>query len=474
MVRSVQTTNNPQFNPKGVQDFIIELEVYNGNVYDISPLVTELSIYESIFNSFLYGEAVIVDNSEMLATYPIIGQERFRVRWLRDDEPVEKEFFVIGVFDVAQRNNATGTFGLNLTSEKQMRNSVSLFSKSYRGRGDEIISSVYKEFLDVEIEVDIESKTAHSLVFPYLKPLAAVDMVRKNILAEDNTPFFVYEKFYDDSNRESTVLSSYGTMYEKEPIRTIRPQVSGNVDERGQIYSFKLVKGYDTLTQLSKGAFASSTITVDPTSNKVEIYDFTYRKHAPAIANDGMSTFYGFDPSDYHRGLGAGELVHQLYETNLVYTLKNEYSFTNSDTSQRADGVPPPNLNSLNPLDRSIINSYLTRLQTNTAVFVHMDSVAYDNTIEGRGFGVGETVDVEFPRFSPKLDDGEDALDRVNSGKYIVSAVRHYIKANEYTMAIELIRDGIGEEAQLYANSSDSIVDREPREREQIYEPTNE
>jgi len=474
MVRSAKTTDNTQFNPKGVQNFTIELEVYNGNVYDISPLVTELSIYESIYNSFLYGEAVIVDNSEMLATFPIIGQERLVIRWSRDDELVEKEFFVIGVFDVAQRNNATGTFGINLTSEKQMRNSVSLFSKSYRGRGDEIITSLYKEFLDTQVQVDVEAKTAHSVVFPYIKPLAAIDMVRKNILAEDDTPFFIYEKFYDDPGRESTVLSSYKTMYEKRPLRKIRPQVSGNVDERGQIYNFKLVKGYDTLSQISNGAFASSTITVDPTSNKVEIYDFTFRKHAPAIANDGMSTFYGFEPSDYHRGLEAGELVHQLYETNLVYTLKNEYSFTNSDTDQRADGVPPPNLNSLNPLDRSIINSYMNRLRSNTSVFVHMDSVAYEGTDNRRGFGVGETVSVDFPRFSPKLEEGEEGLDKVNSGKYIISALRHYIKANEYTMTLELIRDGIGEDANLYTNESDSIVDREPREREQIYEPTNE
>jgi hypothetical protein len=273
-------SERPQFNPKSLEQFEIVLTTYNGNVIDISPLVTEVSIFETIYNSFLYGEIVVVDNSAMLSQFPIIGQEKIRFSWFRDEERVEKEFYAVGVFDVKQNLPAVGTYGITITSEKQMRNAISLFSKSYRGRGDEIISDVYREFLDVDIEVDAESKTAHSIVFPYIKPLAACDMVRKNILAEDGTPFFVFEKFYDDPGRESTVLSSYGQLYGQDPIRQIQPQVGGNVEERGQIYNFQIMKAYDTLEQLSKGAYASSTITVDPSANRVEIFDFSFRKHA--------------------------------------------------------------------------------------------------------------------------------------------------------------------------------------------------
>jgi len=471
-------SERPQFNPKSLEQFEIVLTTYNGNETDISPLVTEVSIFETIYNSFLYGEIVVVDNSAMLSQFPIIGQEKIRFSWFRDEERVEKEFYAVGVFDVKQNLPAVGTYGITITSEKQMRNAISLFSKSYRGRGDEIISDVYREFLDVDIEVDAESKTAHSIVFPYIKPLAACDMVRKNILAEDGTPFFIFEKFYDDPGRESTVLSSYGQLYGQDPIRQIQPQVGGNVEERGQIYNFQIMKAYDTLEQLSKGAYASSTITVDPSANRVEIFDFNFRKHAEPIAKDPIAVDFGFTPSEYHLGLLGESIsnatipVHKLYETNLTYTLKNVYAFADETTTREGENLPPPTLGSLEPLDKSIVSSYLTRLAANTSVMLHMDSIAYNET-DGSGFGVGKTVELDLPKFAPKLDENDGPRDLVNSGKYLISAVRHYISGNEYTMSVELIRDGIGEEAELYVGDVPE-VDREPREREQIYEPINE
>lgn len=472
----MRASDRSQINPKSLEDFSIFITVYNGNEYDISALITEVSIFESIYNSFLYGEVIILDNSAMLSKLPIIGQERIKFAWFRDEERVEKEFFVVGVFDAKQNLPGVGSYGLTITSEKQMRNAISLFSKSYRGRGDEIIQAVYQEFLDVDIEVDAESKTAHSIVFPYIKPLAACDMVRKNILAEDGTPFFIFEKFYDDPGRESTVLTSYGQMYEQEPLRQIQPEIGGDVDKRGQIYNYQIMRAYDTLEQLTKGAFASSTITVDPMANRVEIFDFNFRKHAEPIAKDNISVDFGFSPSEYHRGL-IGEAtpddtipVHKLYETNLTYTLKNIYAFANEDTTREGENLNPPTLGSLNPLDRSIVNSYDTRLKNNTSVMIHMDSVAYEGTDSQQGFGVGKTVSVDFPKFAPKLEDDTGVRDLVNSGKYLISAVRHYISGNEYTMTLELIRDGMGADAELYPTGVPEI-DREPREREQIYEP---
>jgi len=88
------------------------------------------------------------------------------------------------------------------------------------------------------------------------------------------------------------------------------------------------------------------------------------------------------------------------------------------------------------------------RRHATTVVKVYMDSIAYtlDND---EPFTVGQTVTYNLVRFKPRLSNDEEQLDLVNSGKYIVSAIRHYIKDAEYRMSVELIRDGIGEKAQL-------------------------
>jgi hypothetical protein len=58
-------------------------------------------------------------------------------------------------------------------------------------------------------------------------------------------------------------------------------------------------------------------------------------------------------------------------------------------------------------------------------------------------------VNYNITHFSPNLENNNDLIDEVNSGKYIVASLRHYIKNGEYTMSAELIRDGIGEDADL-------------------------
>jgi len=96
---------------------------------------------------------------------------------------------------------------------------VNLFSRAYTGRGEEIIKGVYDEYLNDDLEILINAKTSHNVVFPYLKPMQAIDMVRQNVLAEDDSPMYVFETLYQDRPR----LDSFRHMLEEEPILTLEP-----------------------------------------------------------------------------------------------------------------------------------------------------------------------------------------------------------------------------------------------------------
>jgi hypothetical protein len=90
-----------------------------------------------------------------------------------------------------------------------------------------------------------------------------------------------------------------------------------------------------------------------------------------------------------------------------------------------------------------------------------MDSIAY--TLDtGEPFGAGKTVDYVLPHFSPSLTSDDRQIDEVNSGKYIIASLRHYIKDGEYTMSVELIRDGVGDDANLELQFEKSSRSSEP------------
>lgn len=430
-----------QQTPKTITGLKVTVQKYNGQLVDIAHNITEISIYESIYTSFLYGEIIIVDNSAMVSTFPFVGQEQVLIEWDRDGRHMKKKFYITDIFDVKQQLEGVGSYGLSITSEKQMRNAISLFSKAYRGSGDEIIQKIHDEYLKGEkLDVKVKAKTSHTVVFPYMKPIQAIDMIRKRVLAQDGTPMFVYESLYG----EKPVLNSLKAMLESEPVFDIRPLKSANTNEtgassrdlskfKGQVYEALITRGFDTLNMITKGAFASTAFVIDISTKEALKTEFSFKDHAPPIAKNWVTEFFEFD----------NVRIYNQYNTTGYVVHENKLSFCND-----SGDLEFPNISTLNERDYLALVSYTARLNTvNLAIF--MNSVP--------DLEVGKTVTYTQPRFSAKLNPNEDANDKVHSGKYLIGAIRHYVKNLEYTMSIELIRDGMGAEADFYPNGEPNL-----------------
>lgn len=421
--------------PSGIGNLRVGIITHDSEFFDISDNIIEISFYESIYYAFIHGSMSVLDNSMMLADLPFAGQERAVIQWMRDDRLLSKVFYINKVSNVAKQNDGAGVFELTLNSLVQVRNAVNLFSQSYRGRSDEIIERVMIDHLDASPvrQDDLRGKTSHNVVFPFMKPLQAVDMIRKNVLSDDDTPMFLYDTFYSNELR----LDSFGRMMSRRPITTIESKKPANRDpdaqasrqslrDRGMTYDESISRAYNTFDDLNKGAFGSTVTVVDPSIREYDYIDFDYKKHAPSYSQDWISPSYDVE----------GNAVNEIKSTRNLYLSRNALAF-NDDF---------PNLNTIENLDRSILSSYVLRHAT-TVVKVYMDSIAY--TLENNDpFVVGQTVTYNMLKYMPKLSASDEELDLFNSGKYIISAIRHFIKNGEYNMSIELIRDGIGNRAE--------------------------
>ena len=100
----------------------------------------------------LYGELKFADNSGLTTALPIIGQERVRIKFTRQNETVDKTFACTNVIAIEKLMGETAGVVLTLTSEKHLTNAVSLFSKSYTGLASDIINQVHLNYLKEEIE----------------------------------------------------------------------------------------------------------------------------------------------------------------------------------------------------------------------------------------------------------------------------------------------------------------------------------
>jgi hypothetical protein len=439
---------------------------------DITDMVVEISMLESIFSPVIYGQMQIVDSMGLFSMLPIVGQEHLLVRWTREDKIYEKMFYTTDVNSVARLTESVGTYMVKFSTPTHFLNIISNFSCSYKNRtaGEIIEDIVFKKltlennaFENLDSAIDKRSDTFEKIcvVFPYMKPLGAIDLIINNLMGtkdgikdiENRSPFLFYESLYGNK----LILDTYGEMLKKEPL--IFEQKSSNKDELtmkimtnnindnnyAAVSSFAFNESYRMLEAVGGGAFGSLATYIDPCVHGFKIKRFDYREHA-SIKNGDTEVINQWvsDSFKIHTPFLGKELqLHEIYSTRNILNFQNRYAFRNPGDSSDVIGINGHE--EWGQLDRNIIQSYKIRM-TNTVLTLNMDpSVLIEP---------GNIIKVLFESFSPKIEGSEEYVkDKITSGKYMVSAIRHIFKNKQYTMTLELSRPGIGEEANYYGEN---------------------
>ena len=395
---------------------------------EITDLVIEISLFEAIDSPFVHGELKFADNSGLVTALPIIGQEEVKIAFTRRGHKVEKTFACTRVKGIEQMvNNAAGVV-LTLTSKKHLTNAVSLFSKSYTGLGSDIIQQIHSNFFKEEIEIKSPAGSAHNVVFPFGKPYAAISQLMKKTFGDDGTPYFLFENLFG----EKPILQSMQNMLEEtteEQLPVLTKTMSNNSDDQGQgsrntpdtlgrMYSYSIDKTADTLRLLSSGSLINNTIRLNISNHSYSENPFNYEEQAKTIADLDPYKLYEVDEE---------KLNSNLLKAAISIELHNPIAF-------ESEGVTALGTQS-DAMALTKRRSRLNRLNNIVRVSAYADS-------DPENYRVGKCVNLVIPPNLPPLE-GENLKDELLSGVYIISRLRHYIKGEDYTISMELIREGL-------------------------------
>lgn len=422
-------SNTKTFAPNGIEDLNVVVRTFDGAEINITENVIAFTIFESIFSPILFGKLQVLDNSAMLSTLPWIGQEQIVFQWERNEEPVERVFYSTGIENVVPMNDVRASYQIGITSRAEFKNSSTLFSKSYTLSADNMINRIYTEFIEEELLIDSQSNNVYNVVFPYTKPFQAINAILKNALADDQTPLFLFDRFYEQDN--PVILTSYAKMFEQDPILTLKPfKVTNTIAEQNknieayQVYAYNILKAFKTLEQISNGAYSSIQRTFDISSKTNAVDDnFYFKDIAPNVGNEWIKDQFEFDKSASKR----------------ITKIQDSLAFDNGF----------PNIHDIDNLDSLTFKSFMDRFSS-FVIDASINPIAY--TVEDNiPFTVGKTVDFEVPVFMPFTDSlkNDNMKNKILSGKYLITSIRHQMTGPEYTMSIELARDYIGEETIL-------------------------
>lgn len=428
--------------PKGLQTLEISLLTHDQKVLDITSNVPQFSLYEDIDSFFVHGEMSIVDNSGMLVNFPLIGQEFINIRMRRfgeDAQEIIRTFFVSGVSSVKRLNETSASIFVHLVSPYQLTDSQKVFSRSYQGLNTDIISKIFlenfSEYGDGALIDEItmsEGGSSVNIVFPYMKPFQAIQLVLDTTVAGDGSPLYLFETLYEEGVQSRFQLMSWKEMMEADIDTTIgdngniTPRPSSNTSEdigvastnstiwEKRLDSLSFKKGYDVYGQIIQGNLKHQIVYFDISKKTYKEQAYDYRVHAPTSCGDFVAP--------------------ELYDN----TTKNTRVRAQKTNDMAYKDLPL--LNSIDPMQMSASGVYKRR--RNLMV------------MEGSGPGmenlkVGKCVEVDYPIYRPKFTAVDDERDKYNSGKFLVSAVRHNYNMTQYTVDVELIRDGINPDEEI-------------------------
>jgi len=400
---------------------------------DISGSVIEISIEESISQPYLTGRLIFSDNSALTTVLPIIGQELVEIKFIRAGVKIEHMFSCTRVTNISKVLGEAAGVEMQLESTKLLTNAVSVFSKSYSGLASDIIQIIHTNFLKEPIDIQTPSSTAHNIVFPFGKPYPAIRKILSSTFGNDGTPYYLFENLVGDG----PILKSLGDMLTEESdseLFQLRKRLNFNKDTTagqgsrfnpeniGALFSYNVVQQADTMALLSGGALSQNTIRINPANKNYTENNFYYEDHA--------SCYSPVDPYEKYE-VNDTKLSAGLLKPSIGVEFHNPIAF-------ESDGVTELNTQS-DVLAKTKRRSFDNRISNMVRIKATTDS--HPEKIKA-----GVCVDMLVLANAPPLQ-GEKLEDKLNSGRHLITSIYHTLRSGEYTMDLELSREGLSQPA---------------------------
>jgi hypothetical protein len=405
--------------------------------YDISSgilnFIQTIDIYESIHTPYIIADVSMIDGANLKERLNLSGGEIFKIKFLGygNDHPLQYNLKLGEINGVMTADNLRSkSYSMRMYSSEYILNSAKTVTKSYSTSTKNIIEDILKGILETTNSINVEpTKDLPVVVIPNLNPLTAVSFIRqRSVSAKDvSSPILFFENQYGYFfttveaifNNGGAGSSDIQSFFQREAISTNVKGPEGTVSD---INAHKLFANYTVKTPVD------ITSLLDDGGLNCVISDFDlntkqYRRRvfSNTPKNKSFVDFAGGANSlltekineEYAKYAGKGFMIpFAKYKdttnptTNFLYdSLAEKYSYTNLITQQKIYVDIPGN----------------TKISA------------------------GSIINLEIPRHQALFNGKEK--NEVESGKYLVSSVRHSINVlvdSKYDTHLELIRYGRG------------------------------
>ena len=429
-----------------------------GEKIDLGPIISEINIFQNMFNHYLQCDVVISDAVALLNELRgdpqngiqggFNGGETLVVSYKTKSDSIDYKTHLFGIYEISDRtrlDDKNEAYVLNAISIEAYQSSTQKISRAYGGNQGNIISNMVKSVVGEYIynrpvqeiltqyaqvvgvtvfkKVDIYPTTGFQrFVIPNLTVDDTIDFFAIESDSDNHIPlFFFYEdtdgfKFVDVNTlvqqppRERYVYVSTNVPEEK-PNKDNDSDENIVVRDYQKIISFDVIRQTNILDNAKSGLFRQKTINLD-----------ILRKNKSEVVFDYEKAHGRFNTLQKLRIPGSvnGDPVIHMFNSRIGH----------DNGVFQSENHLPKRINQITPYS--------------TSYRKHIFNTLVNVTVPGNSeLLAGDTVFLDIPT-ATTLDKEDGRRDKYLSGKYLVTSVRHIFggKTGEtFTTVFECTKD---------------------------------
>ena len=429
MLRSAKTSKGVATSPGTYQLISVQLTMNDESSIEIKSLISEIVINESLFKPSIEVELKVVDGFDLFQKSHLSGGEKIQIKIKRTDkEQGTNQFnitcFVAEIFDHSKPKIGVQFYRITCLSEHAFVSNTKRISRAFNGNINALVRDICTndlKFIGISNFSD-KNVPAISGIYPNLKPLDAITWLLRNS-DDDETPFFFYETL-----QGGLQFNSYNQLLEQETYKVYNNTpfflTEFETPEHFKEASAKIIDmtsdfNMSKFRQINDGAFASKVHTIDIANKKYDVIDFDQEIKDKVRLNKfkGFSKNIKFDDTTLNQSFSSKEF----------------YISTNS----KAYGE---NINYHEKIKDSISSktSYFNNIK-----FMGLDILLYGDF----NLSPGKIIELKLSKSTDenilKQDQREAMVDKLLSGKYLISSIAHVFDGNEYKCDIGIQKDSL-------------------------------
>ena len=399
----------------------------NGRKLDVRGILFELNIFEDIYNNVLTGSIMLSDSNNIINKLPLAGYESISISFTKPSHKLtyKKTYRIYKMGDRKKEKDTNENYTLYFCGEHMFK--TEMFSKSYSGKKiSDMINDIGTKRLGAVIKNIEPTAGIYDIIVPFMTPFKAINWLSRRAVSplSAGSTYLFFENF-DGFN-----FFSLETLVKKPPVRKLhatvkkiaepmeapkaKPSLAQEQSDGGENYVFS--NSFDILNLVSNGYAGSTMVTVNPLTQVIAettleangFFDTT--KHLNKV-NPHSSTFNG--PSTPTRSVQSLQL-----------------STKDCDKITYGPG-PKPN---------DIEKWYLQRPMFLGGLNMQRLSLTVPGSME---YKAGAVVEFTAPEISLNDAPIKKSDDILNSGNYLITAVRHIMKRDSHVCVIELVKDSL-------------------------------